>query len=155
MRINPHIRWLIRRDMEEVLAIERASFADPWTEEGFIQALRQIDCIGLAAEYDDVIVGYTIYEGDRTRLHVLNFAVHPDWRRRGIGEAMITRLLTKLSLHRRIKLTLCVKEDNLDAQIFFRDMGLRAAGIARGYFDGGVDAIAFEYRKRIRQEVEQ
>ena len=46
------IRWLIRRDMDDVLAIERASFQFPWTEEEFLCCLRQRNCIGTVAELD-------------------------------------------------------------------------------------------------------
>ena len=41
-----HIRWMIRRDMPEVLAIEHASFEYPWCEEEFLRVLRQRNCIG-------------------------------------------------------------------------------------------------------------
>ena len=50
--VNVHIRWMIRRDMPEVLQIERTSFEYPWSEEDFIRCLRQRNCIGMVAEYD-------------------------------------------------------------------------------------------------------
>ena len=55
---NVHIRWMIRRDMSEVLEIEKSSFEFPWSEEDFIRCLRQRNCIGMVAEFDDrVVVG--------------------------------------------------------------------------------------------------
>ena len=44
------IRWMIRRDMPEVLDIERLSFEFAWTEEDFLCCLRQRNCIGMVAE---------------------------------------------------------------------------------------------------------
>ncbi|MDA8746115.1 ribosomal-protein-alanine N-acetyltransferase RimI, partial [Rubripirellula amarantea] len=57
-----HIRWMIRRDMPAVLAIENKSFEFSWTEEDFIRCLRQRNCIGMVAEENDQVVGFMIYE---------------------------------------------------------------------------------------------
>ena len=51
--INVHIRWMIRRDMPEVLGIENSSFEFSWSEDDFIRCLRQRNCIGMVAEYDE------------------------------------------------------------------------------------------------------
>jgi len=48
-----HIRWMIRRDMPEVLEIEDRSFEFSWSEEDFIRCLRQRNCIGMVAEHDE------------------------------------------------------------------------------------------------------
>ena len=48
-QLRVHIRWMIRRDMAEVLEIERGAFEFPWFEEEFIRCLRQRNCIGVAA----------------------------------------------------------------------------------------------------------
>ena len=92
-----HIRWMIRRDMPEVLAIEHASFEYPWCEEEFLRVLRQRNCIGMVAEYGERIVGFMIYELHRNKIHVLDFATHPEFRRRGVGRQMIAKLVGKLS----------------------------------------------------------
>jgi len=72
-----HIRWMIRKDMPEVLEIENSSFEFPWSEDDFIRCLRQRNCIGMVAEHGERVVGFMIYELHKTRLHVLNFAVAP------------------------------------------------------------------------------
>ncbi|MFM7564726.1 MAG: GNAT family N-acetyltransferase, partial [Planctomycetota bacterium] len=74
---------MIRRDMPEVLNIEAQSFEFPWSEDDFIRCLRQRNCIGMVAECDEQVVGFMIYELNRNVLHVLNFAVRSDFRRRG------------------------------------------------------------------------
>src|SRR5262245_54857976 len=83
-----HIRWMIRRDMPDVMVTERASFEYAWTEDDFLRCLRQRNCIGMVAERGDSVIGFMIYELHRTRLHLLNFAVHPAVRRTGIGAMM-------------------------------------------------------------------
>ena len=70
--LSTHIRWMIRRDMPEVLAIENLSFEFPWSEEDFIRCLRQRNCIGMVSEHEEQVVGFMIYELHRNRLHVLN-----------------------------------------------------------------------------------
>jgi ribosomal-protein-alanine N-acetyltransferase len=142
-----YVRWMIRRDLTSVLEIESSCFEFPWSEDEFIRCLRQRNCIGMVAEDDGRVVGFMIYELHRTRLHVLNFAVHPDARRRGIGRAMIQKLTTKLSADRRTRITLEVRETNLDAQKFFRSMSFRAIALLRDFYeDTTEDAYLMQYR---------
>jgi [ribosomal protein S18]-alanine N-acetyltransferase len=146
-RVRVHIRWMIRRDMPEVLRAEQDSFDFSWTEEDFLQCLRQRNCIGMVAEVDDRVVGFMIYELHKTKLHVLNFAVAPEWRRLGIGTQMVTKLIGKLSSHRRTKITLAIRETNLAAQLFFRSQAFKASKVLRAYYeDSGEDAYLMNYR---------
>lgn len=144
--VRVHIRWMIRRDMPEVLEIERQSFEYAWTEEDFLRCLRQRNCIGMVAEQGDKIVGFMIYELHKLKLHILNFAVHPAYRRRRVGTQMVAKLISKLSSHRRTRITLEVRETNLPAQLFFRQQNFRALRVLRGYYDdSGEDAYLMEY----------
>ncbi|MDB4650650.1 ribosomal protein S18-alanine N-acetyltransferase [Pirellulaceae bacterium] len=145
--IAVHIRWMIRRDMPEVLQIEAASFEFPWLEDDFIRCLRQRNCIGMVAEYDDRVVGFMIYELHKNQLRVLNFAVRPDIRRGGIGEQMIQKLIGKLTPQRRNRIILEVRETNLSAQLFFQRAGFRAVSVLRDYYDDTTeDAYVMQYR---------
>jgi len=140
---------MIRRDMPEVLRIENRSFEFPWSEDDFIRCLRQRNCIGMVAEYDDRVVGFMIYELHKTRLHVLNFAVNPDCRRHGIATQMVTKLIGKLSVQRRSRVMLEVRETNLAAQLFFRNAGFRAVSVLRDFYDDTTeDAYLMQYRYR-------
>ena len=60
----------------------------------------------MVAEEDEQVVGFMIYELHKNRLHILNFAVHPEHRRTGVGKAMLTKLLGKLSHERRNRIML-------------------------------------------------
>ena len=142
-----HIRWMIRRDMAEVLNIESHSFEFPWSEEDFVRCLRQRNCIGMVAEHHERVIGFMIYELHRNRLHILNFCVHPDLRRRRVGDQMIGKLVSKLSPQRRNKIMLEVRETNLDAQLFFRNLGFRAVSLLREFYeDTPEDAYLMQYR---------
>lgn len=142
-----HIRWMIRRDMAEVIDIEGRSFEFSWCEEDFIRCLRQRNCIGMVAEHHERVLGFMIYELHKNRLHVLNFAVHPDYRRRGVGSQMIQKLSGKLGLGRRNRIMLEVRETNLDAQLFFRELGFRAISLLRDFYeDTTEDAYLMQYR---------
>ena len=146
-RILVHIRWMIRRDMAEVLDIENESFEFPWTEEDFIRCLRQRNCIGMVAEHDERVVGFMIYELHKTRLHLLNFSVADEFGRRGVGTQMVNKLAGKLSSQRRTRITLEVRETNLAAQLFFRNADFRAVSVLRSYYDDTPeDAYLMQYR---------
>lgn len=146
-RLPVHIRWMITRDMPEVLSIEARSFEFFWQEDDFIRCLRKRSCIGQVAEYRDQVVGFMIYELHKTRLHILNFAVDPDFRRRGVGQQMVAKLLSKLSLRRRCRIMLEVRERNLPAQLFWKAMGFRAISVLRDFYeDTTEDAYLMQYR---------
>lgn len=141
-----HIRWMIRRDMPEVLAIEHGSFEYPWCEEEFLRVLRQRNCIGMVAELGERIVGYMIYELHRNRITVLDFATHPEFRRQGIGRQMVAKLVGKLSSQRRNRIVVSLRETNLPAQLFFRIVGYRAVEVLREHYqDSGEDAYCMQY----------
>jgi [ribosomal protein S18]-alanine N-acetyltransferase len=145
-QVRVHIRWMIRRDMPEVLAIEHASFEFPWCEEEFLRVLRQRNCIGMVAEYGERVVGFMIYELHKNKLHVLDFATHPEFRRMGVGHQMLAKLVGKLSSHRRTRIALHVRETNLFAQLFYRIEGFRAMEVAREHYpDTGEDAYLMHY----------
>lgn len=118
--LKVQIRWLIRRDMPECLDIERQAFESAWTEEDFLCCLRQRNCIGMIAEYNHRIVGFMIYELHKAKLHVLNFAVDPEFSRQAIGTQLVEKLVDKLSQQRRQEIVLEVRESNLAAQLFFK-----------------------------------
>ena len=145
-QVKVQIRWLIRRDMAEVLEIERTSFQYAWTEEDFLCCLRQRNCIGMVAEHNHKIVGFMIYELHKSKLRILNFAVAPWARRQGIGIQMMQRLIDKLSQQRRKEIVLDVRETNLSAQLFFRAQGFRAIGVLKNHYDDTTeDAYAMRF----------
>jgi len=159
-----HIRWMIRRDMPEVVRIEKRSSGFPWWEEDFICYLRQRNCIGMVAEYENQILGFMVYQLYRTRIDISKLAVHPMWRHLGVGSQMISRLLDKLSLQRRSQITINVRETNLAAQWFLYENGFRAISVLRNFYEDSLEdayfmrlnmgTIPFSGKNRISQYLE-
>lgn len=145
-RQRVHVRWMIRRDMSEMLEIERESFEYPWPEDEFIRCLRQRECVGMIAEHAEQVVGFLIYQIFNTRLHVLSVAVAKDYRHRGVGSQMIEKLKDKLSAQRRPSITLEVRETNVAAQVFFAKCGFVATKILRDWYEESTeDAYLMQY----------
>lgn len=146
-KLTPHIRWMIRRDMPEVIDIEFLSFDYPWSESDFICCLQKRDNIGMTAEHADKIVGFMVYTLCKENLTILNFAVHDEYRRRGVGRRMIEKLKSKLS-GKRHSLVWRVWERNVCGQKFLAACGFRCVGIDHGFYDyygSDVDAYRFEF----------
>jgi ribosomal-protein-alanine N-acetyltransferase len=130
-----HIRWLISRDLTSVLEIESQSFPFPWSAKEFTDALRKKNCIGMVAEWDGEVVGYMVYSLHKSQIELLNFAVAPDFTRRGAGRQLVDKLIGKLASQRRTCIVGMVRESNLPAQLFFKAMGFRWIGTWPGYYD--------------------
>lgn len=146
-KLRVHVRWMIKRDMPEVMDIEAASFEFPWSEDDYIRCLRQRNCIGMVAEHNDKVIGVMIYELHPTRLHVLNFVVAEEYRRRSVGQQMMNRIISRLTMDRRTRVLLEVRESNVPAQFFFKSQKFRAVSVLRDfYFDTAEDAYLMQYR---------
>jgi len=142
------IRWLIRRDMPDVLAIDFDQFNHPWWEEDYLSCLRQRNAIGMVAECGHDILGAMIYELHKSRLRILRFVVKQSHERQGVGAQMIRRLVDKLSQQRRREILVNVPESLFDAQLFFKAMGFEAIKVLREEYDNGEDAYVFRYTLR-------
>ena len=142
-----HIRWLVGRDMAEVLSIEQESFEFPWSEDDYRRCLRSRNCIGMVADYQGQVVGYMIYELGKNKIQLLNMATAKQYRRCGIATQMIAKLIGKLSLQRRSRITLEIRETNLPAQLFFRSAGFRATQVLKNYYEQmQEDAYLMQFR---------
>lgn len=130
-----NIRWMIRRDMANVLAIEGQS-EDPWSERDFLDQLRQRNCIGMIIEdpLGDDLYGFMVYELHRRRLHILKLGVRESMQRRGIGSDLMQKLKSKLSNDRRTDICVDVPEGNLGAQLFFQANGFKAVRVDDGAY---------------------
>jgi ribosomal-protein-alanine N-acetyltransferase len=143
-----YIRFLVRRDMPSVLAIEWDGFEFAWGKTEFVQCLRRRNCLGMVAVHEERVVGYMIYEFHKTRIHVLNFAVASELWRRGVGRQMADKVKAKLG-GARTRITLELAESNLRGQLFWRSQGFRAEGVLPEFYEQyQTDAYAMSYRLR-------
>mgnify|MGYP001616654025 CR=1 FL=1 len=143
-------RWMVRVDMADVLAIDRLAFEDSWPEEKFLKCLRQRNLIGMVCDHGETVVGYCIYELEKTNFDIARIAVHKKWWRLGAGRYMIGRLVGKIangpSSVRRTSMTMHVRERNLDGQLFLKAMGFKGVKVKRRYFRNDTDEDAFVMR---------
>lgn len=149
--MNTPIRWLIRRDLPDVLAIESESFRPSWDEAEFRRLLRARDAIGLVAtDARNTPVGFVLYRLHRDHIRVVRLAVHPAFRRIGIGTIMVDRMADKLTQQGRDHVRIDVPESDLDAQLFLRACGFWAVRVERcaalAWPDGLQDSYVFTYR---------
>lgn len=141
--IIPHITWMIRRHLPDVLEIEEQSFESPWTETEFHSALNQRNCIGLVAEHNDEILGFVVYKLCKAKIAIANLAVHLEYRRQGVGTAIIDKLKGKLS-QKRQRVQFLASEQNLGGQLFLRAQGFRCNSIVKEVVSQ--DAYQFVFR---------
>jgi [ribosomal protein S18]-alanine N-acetyltransferase len=144
------IRWLVKADLPNVCAIEMSNFARHWTEEDFLRTLRQPNSCGMVAcNRDCRIVGFMVFEFQEKKLRLLNMAVAPTYRLKGVGKRMIAALFNEPEYQHRQAIDLMVDEKHLGGQQFLQACGFKASGVERGYFDDtGDDA----YRMRLQRD---
>lgn len=154
--VRVYVRWMVRRDFPEVMAIENSCFEFPWREEDFQVCLKQRNCIGMVAEVDGRVVGFMIYETPKNRIHLLNIATLPEFQRRGVATQMVQKLIGKLANHGRTRISMEIRESNLPALIFFRSRGFRATGVLHCFYeDTNDDAYVMQYRTDTTQQQPQ
>lgn len=145
--LGVHVRWMIRRDMDDITRIEKQSSEFPWAEDDFIRCLRQRNCIGMVAERGGQLAGYMVYELHKTRIHLLNIAVAPEHQNHNVGRALVHKLTLKLSHERRNQIMLEVRETNVGAQLFFKTFGFKAISVLHDFYDDATeDAYLMQYR---------
>jgi ribosomal-protein-alanine N-acetyltransferase len=151
--IRVYVRWMVRRDLPEVVEIEKNCFEFPWKEDDFQVCLKQRNCIGMVAEVDNRVAGFMIYETPKNRIHLLNIATSPQFQRQGIATQMIQKLVSKLTNQGRTRISMEVRESNLPALIFLRSRGFRATGILHCFYeDTNDDAYIMQYRPNTQQQ---
>ena len=153
-KISVHIRWMNNKDIPKVLAIEEKNFEFPLSEKEIRDYFHQTNhnFIGMVAEFQNIIVGFMIYELDRTRIDILDFAVHLDFCRRGVGRQMTDYLIKKLHPQKRTKIFAEIRESNLTAQLFFRKMGFLAICIVHNPYEVCPDEDTYLMQYLLKKE---
>jgi len=145
------LRDMRRDDLQEVLEIERRSFAQPWSRSFFEKELATPFARLLVAEEVDEqgtrrLVGYTCRWRVTDEVHLLNVAVHPERRGLGYGRTIVTAIVDEARALGVRVVFLEVRAGNVVARRLYRQLGFRDLGIRRGYYGPGQDAIVMELR---------
>jgi [ribosomal protein S18]-alanine N-acetyltransferase len=128
------IRSAVPADAVGLVAIERRAFSDPWSEASFREALTSPWTFGLVAEGARGVTGYLIGREVAGTGEVLNLAVAPELRRRGIGGALLEAGLVALKRRRVEEVFLEVRESNRSALALYQAYGFRPVGQRAAYY---------------------
>jgi len=141
--VNVELRRLEANDLDVVEEIERASYPTPWSRAMFAAALQKPSSLAIGAYHDaGELVGYAIVSRYVDAWHVMNIAVVPEFRRRGIGKSLLERLFEVTAADPRRGYTLEVRVSNTEAIRLYERLGFEARGIRRGYYtDNREDAL--------------
>ena len=142
-------------DLDEVLAIERASFSMPWSRGAFLYEIQQNRVARCRVMREgNTIVGYLCVWEIADEIHVTNVAVHPTRRRQGIARALLGGLLAEAQARDLRLVVLEVRPSNREAISLYESFGFRVTGRRRGYYyDTGEDALVMEARLPVDSSV--
>ena len=136
------IRPLELRDLSAIEEIERRSYPTPWSRSMFAGELTKASSISLGAFEGERLVGYVIVSRYVDAWHVMNIAVHPQQRGRGIASALLERLFETTANDVRRGYTLEVRVSNERAIRLYERYGFKRRGVRRGYYtDNREDAL--------------
>ncbi len=140
---------LTAADLDEVLAIERASFPSPWSRGAFLYELRQNPVarswVARGSGSAPSILGYLCLWEVPPEIHITNLAVHPAWRRQGVARALLGAILEDARRRRLTVAHLEVRPTNAEARSLYEGLGFRVVGRRKGYyFDTGEDALLMQ-----------
>jgi ribosomal-protein-alanine N-acetyltransferase len=135
-------------DLDEVVAIERASFSMPWSRGAFLYEMEQNQVARCLVMREGArVVAYVCVWEVADELHVTNIAVHPRERRRGLGRQLLGVLLDDAARRALRIVVLEVRPSNAEAIGLYESFGFRVVGRRRGYYyDTGEDALVMEAR---------
>ncbi len=138
---DPSVRRLAYSDLPAVIAVERRSFPAPWSLAMFVLELSKPSGICLAAAADDdELVGYLVCSRYDRVWHLMNVAVAPEHRRKGVAGRLISRLIAEAG--DELPFTLEVRVSNREAIAMYEKLGFRSAGVRPRYYqDNGEDAL--------------
>lgn len=131
------LRRMDTRDLPDVLRIERLSFPNPWRQavfEGELQNPGISFPLVAVRETDGKVVGYIIYWKVRDDVQVNNIAVDPDFRRRGIADALLATVLAAVRAQGAAFVSLEVRASNAPALTLYEKFGFQALGMRKGYY---------------------
>jgi len=140
--VVPSVRRAKREDLPRIHDVERDSFRRPYPPYLIDLLFEENQETFFVAELDDRVVGYSVASIEaRNTGHVVSVAVSPDTRRRGIGEALIQRLIEELRKIRVSLIKLEVERDNVTAQNMYKKLGFGLSHIIKSYYENGSDAL--------------
>ena len=139
-----HIRPMTRADLDGVLAIEQVSYPSPWKREHFLQEIHSHTSFPYVAVIGELVVGYVCLMALLEEAQILNIAVAPQQRGRGVAR-MLMELAVGAARERGAEvLVLEVRESNAAAIRLYEEFGFERYSVRKGYYEGKEDALLME-----------
>lgn len=120
--------------VSQIAQLEKQCFSDPWSEKSIASELDNELACWLVAEENGTVAGYVGSQTVLGETDMMNVAVHPDHRRQGIAEALVTALVSDLKRQGSHCLTLEVRASNEPAQKLYEKLGFEQIGLRRNYY---------------------
>jgi len=148
--------WIIEplqtaADLDALIAVEAASFTNPWTREMYQAELAHagVSFFMLARAPDRAVVGFCSYWRVVDEIHINNLAVLPSHRRQGVARALLARVLRDAAAHGAVRALLEVRRSNAEAQRLYEALGFTVAGTRRAYYTGPVEDALVLWREHL------
>ena len=129
------IREMKESDLEEVLEIEKRSFADPWSRKLFKETLafpHSVNFVLIGAA--GALLGYINFYLIGDEAHMLNLAIHPDSRKKGLATQLLRHAIALLKSRNATEFFLEVRESNQEAIDLYRKFGFQFIGRRKRYY---------------------
>ena len=120
--------------VSQVAALEAICFHDPWSEKSVASELKNPLSFWLVAMEENRVVGYVGSQTVVGETDMMNVAVHPDFRRKGVAEALIIALVENLKAMESHCLTLEVRASNAPATTLYEKLGFQQVGLRKNYY---------------------
>ena len=118
----------------QVAELEKICFSDPWSENSVASELKNPLSCWLVAEEDGVAAGYIGSQTVMDESDMMNVAVHPDHRRKGVAESLVNELIEALKKRGSRCLTLEVRASNEPAKALYEKLGFVQVGLRKNYY---------------------
>ncbi|HET6515244.1 MAG TPA: ribosomal protein S18-alanine N-acetyltransferase [Thermodesulfovibrionales bacterium] len=128
------IRDMREGDIPHVVQIERLSFPTPWSETSFLNEIYKLRSLARVAIFDEVIAGYLCAEQVLDEGHILNLAVHPDFRGMGVAKVLVKQVMEEMRQNGCRVLYLEVRSSNAIAKRLYERFGFRVIGTRKRYY---------------------
>ncbi len=143
-QLSPHVRPMIEGDLDAVMAIEVASYAHSWKAEHFFHEIAGSCSWPFVAVEDGHVIGYVCLMSLFEEAQILNVAVQPGHRGRGIARLLLEQAFRVAREKGAETMALEVRASNAAAISLYEKLGFIRVGIRRGYYESVEDAVLME-----------
>ena len=133
-----------KSDISQIAEIEKQCFSDPWSEQAFESGMNSPFFYGILFEEGGQVCAYACEMVIFEDAEILNVAVAPSFRRRGLGKELMLALENYAKNKGAERLLLEVREGNIPARGLYEKQGFEAYGVRKNYYEDGENAVVMQ-----------